>query len=89
MQYYVLQSKYYPQEAKWSNENYMPSFKDQVDVSSMSSAVPMLILAALMQAGDKTTKESFEWASSVPDMVQASGEIGRAACPTWFNDIPS
>ncbi|KAL6838251.1 hypothetical protein ACP4OV_031923 [Aristida adscensionis] len=81
---YILQSKYYLQEAKWSNENYMPSFKDQVDVSSMSSAVPMLTLAALMAAGDQATEEAFEWASSVPDMIRASGEIGRL-----LNDIPS
>ncbi|KAL6649982.1 hypothetical protein ACP70R_014206 [Stipagrostis hirtigluma subsp. patula] len=81
---YKLLSKYYLQQAKWSNENYMPSFKDHVDVSTMSSGAPMLTVATLMVAGDKATKEAFEWASSVPDMVHAGGEIGR-----FLNDIPT
>ncbi|KAL6649980.1 hypothetical protein ACP70R_014204 [Stipagrostis hirtigluma subsp. patula] len=81
---YMLLSKYYLQQAKWSNENYVPSFKDQADVSTMSSGAPMLAVVTLMAAGDKATKEAFEWASSVPDMVHAGGEIGR-----FLNDIPT
>lgn len=77
---YILQSKYYLEEVTWCNKNYMPSFKDQVELSSMSAGAPVLTLAALMAVG--ATKETFEWASCVPDMVRACGEIGR-----FLNDI--
>ncbi|WVZ51481.1 hypothetical protein U9M48_002626, partial [Paspalum notatum var. saurae] len=78
----ILQSKYYLEEAKWCNENYIPSFKAQLELSSMSSSIPVLTLAALMAAGSKATKKALEWASAVPDMVHACGEIGRI-----LNDI--
>jgi hypothetical protein len=78
----MLQSKYYLEEAKWCTEKYMPNFKDQVELSSLSSSIPVLTLAALMAAGNEATKEAFEWASGVPDMVHACGEIGR-----FLNDI--
>ncbi|CAL4987800.1 unnamed protein product [Urochloa decumbens] len=76
---YILLSKYYLEEVKWCNKNYMPSFKEQVELSSMSSSAPVLTLAALMGA---VGKEAFEWASCVPDMVRACGEVGR-----FLNDI--
>ena len=75
-------SKYYLEEAKWCNEKYIPSFKDQIEVSSMSSSIPVLALAALMAAGDEATNEAVEWASGIPDAVHACGEIGRL-----LNDI--
>jgi hypothetical protein len=78
----MLQSKYYLEEAKWCNEKYMPNFKDQIELSSLSSTIPVLILAALMAVGNEATKEAFEWASGMPDMVHACGEIGRL-----LNDI--
>ncbi|KXG28505.1 alpha-humulene synthase isoform X2 [Sorghum bicolor] len=78
----MLQSKYYLEEAKWCNEKYMPTFKDQIELSSLSSTIPVLTLAALMAAGNEATKEALEWASVVPDMVHACGEIGRL-----LNDI--
>jgi hypothetical protein len=78
----MLQSKYYLEEAKWCNEKYMPNFKDQIELSSLTAAAPLLTLAALMGAGSEATKEVFEWVSSAPDMVRACGEIGRL-----LNDI--
>ncbi|KAG2562229.1 hypothetical protein PVAP13_8KG252604 [Panicum virgatum] len=79
---FKLLSKYYLEEAKWCNEKYIPSFKDQIEVSSMSSSIPVLALAALMAAGDEATNEAVEWASGIPDAVHACGEIGRL-----LNDI--
>ncbi|CAL4987828.1 unnamed protein product [Urochloa decumbens] len=73
---YMFLSKYYLKEVQWCNENYMPSFKDQLDLSSLSSSIPVLTLAALMAVGDEVTKEAVEWARGVPDMVHACGEIG-------------
>ncbi|CAL4953492.1 unnamed protein product [Urochloa decumbens] len=74
------QSKNYLQETKWFNENYIPSFKEHVDVTLMSTGVPFLFFVALMAAGQVVSKEAF----NVPDMVRASGEMGR-----FLNDIAS
>ncbi|CAN6290035.1 unnamed protein product [Urochloa humidicola] len=81
---FKLQSKNYLQETKWFNENHIPSFKEHVDVTLMSTGVPFLFFVALMAAGKVVTKESFQWAFNVPDMVRASGEMGR-----FLNDIAS
>ncbi|CAO2167172.1 unnamed protein product [Urochloa humidicola] len=78
------QSKNYIQETTWFNKNYIPSFKEHVDVTLMSTGVPFLFFVALMAAGQVVTKEAFEWAFNVPDMVRASGEMGR-----FLNDIAS
>ena len=50
----------------------------------MSTGAPFLFFVALMAAGQVVTKEAFEWAFSVPDMVRASAEMGR-----FLNDIAS
>ncbi|RLN23652.1 hypothetical protein C2845_PM07G29830 [Panicum miliaceum] len=78
------QSKYYLQETKWFDENHVPGFKEHVDVTLMSTGVAFLFFVALMAAGQVVSKEAFEWAYSVPDMVRASGEMGR-----FLNDIAS
>jgi len=82
---YKLQSNNYLQEAKWSNGKHIPSLKEHADVTLMSTGLPFLFSLALMAAGQVVvTKESLEWALSVPTMVRASGEIGRL-----LNDISS
>ncbi|KAJ1275673.1 hypothetical protein BS78_05G153900 [Paspalum vaginatum] len=79
---FMLLSKYYLEEAKWCNENYMPCFKDQVELSIKSAAAPVLALSALMGMGNDATKDSLEWVNGVPDTLNAAGEIGRL-----LNDI--
>nr|CAB3500741.1 unnamed protein product [Digitaria exilis] len=81
---FKLSSKYYLDEARWSSENYAPSFKEHVEVSVMSSGFPTLAVVLLMGAGDLATKEAFDWAIDVPDVVSASGEVAR-----FLNDIAS
>ncbi|KAL6838260.1 hypothetical protein ACP4OV_031932 [Aristida adscensionis] len=81
---FKLSSKYYLDEAKWSSEKYEPSFKEHMEVSLMSSGFPTLAVVLLMGAGDLATKEAFEWAIDVPDLVSASGEVAR-----FLNDIAS
>ncbi|CAL4914513.1 unnamed protein product [Urochloa decumbens] len=81
---FKLSSKYYLDEAKWCSEKYAPSFKEHVEVSVMSSGFPTLAVVLLMGAGDLATKEAFEWAIDVPDVVSASGEVAR-----FLNDIAS
>ncbi|WVZ57021.1 hypothetical protein U9M48_007467 [Paspalum notatum var. saurae] len=81
---FQLQSKYYLDEAKWSSEKYAPSFREHMEVSVMSSGFPTLAVVLLMGAGDLATREAFEWAIGVPDVVGASGEVAR-----FLNDIAS
>ncbi|CAN6374620.1 unnamed protein product, partial [Urochloa humidicola] len=81
---YQLQSRYSMEEAKWFNENYMPSFKERLDVSIKTSGLPLLFFTTLTGAGHVVNNEVFEWALSMPDMLQATAEVGR-----FLNDIPS
>ncbi|CAN6225675.1 unnamed protein product [Urochloa humidicola] len=78
-------SNYFLEEAKWSREKYTPSFKEHLQVSSMSSVFPTMAVVLLLGAGDDVaTKEAFEWAVTVPDVVRAGAEITR-----YLNDIAS
>ncbi|KAF7034320.1 hypothetical protein CFC21_045353 [Triticum aestivum] len=73
-------------EAQWTNDKYEPSFEEHVELSGMSTGLPMLNLMALM-GYDETiaTQEVFEWMSvPVPDTVRAGALIGR-----FLNDISS
>uniref|UniRef100_A0ACD5Z859 Uncharacterized protein n=1 Tax=Avena sativa TaxID=4498 RepID=A0ACD5Z859_AVESA len=45
---YQLQSEYHMLEAQWTNDKYQPSFKEHEELSSLSTALPMLILVGLM-----------------------------------------
>ncbi|CAD6203729.1 unnamed protein product [Miscanthus lutarioriparius] len=83
-QAFKLSSKYYLDEAKWCSEKYAPSFKEHMEVSVMSSGFPTLAVVLLMGAGDMATREAFQWAIGVPDVVTASGEVAR-----FLNDIAS
>jgi hypothetical protein len=79
---FQLQSKTSIQQAKWLNENCMPSFKEQIDVAIMATASQFFFLMALMGAGQVVNNEAFEWAHNMPDMSHATAEIGR-----FINDI--
>nr|CAB3458073.1 unnamed protein product [Digitaria exilis] len=71
--------------AKWSREKYAPSFDEHLQVSAMSSLFPAMAVVLLLGAGDDVaTKEAFEWAIGVPDVVSAGAEITR-----YLNDIAS
>ena len=50
----------------------------------MSSGFPTLVLVLLMGVGNVATKEAFDWAAAVPDVVSASGSVAR-----FLNDIAS
>jgi hypothetical protein len=78
-------SEYYLQEARWSSHRYLPSFAEHLYVSSISSGIPALAPAVLMGVHDGdgvATKEALEWACAIPDLLLASGEVGRL-----LNDI--
>lgn len=81
-----MQSRLYLQEAKWSNDKYIPTFKEHREVSVMSSWSPTLCLVALAFAQDNVvaTEQAVEWALGMPDMYIAGGEIAR-----FLNDVAS
>lgn len=75
---YQLQSEYHLLEAQWTNDNYQPGFKEHEELSSLSSTLPMLILAGLMGYDAAiATKELFEWTSAVPDVIRAGSKIDQ------------
>lgn len=69
-------------EAEWFSKNYTPSFKEQIGLSVKTTGLPLLLHVALMATGQLATKEAFDWALDVPDMVKAMAETGR-----FLNDI--
>ncbi|KAG8064350.1 hypothetical protein GUJ93_ZPchr0004g40336 [Zizania palustris] len=75
-------STYYLQEAEWSHQDYKPSFKEQVELSTMSSTVPLLTVAGMLGSGEAVTNEAFQWAASHPSCVIACAKIMR-----FMNDI--
>ncbi|XP_021320375.1 alpha-humulene synthase isoform X1 [Sorghum bicolor] len=81
---FKLVSKSYLKEAEWFSQNYTPSFKEHIDFSITSTGLPMLSHVALMGAGQLATKEAFDWALDMPDLVKGMAETGR-----FFNDISS
>jgi hypothetical protein len=83
---YQLQSEYYMQEAEWANGKYKPTFKEHEELSTMSSALPILNLMALLgYDGAVATQELFDWMTApANDVVRAGAVIGR-----FLNDISS
>ncbi|KAF8708710.1 hypothetical protein HU200_030092 [Digitaria exilis] len=85
IQEYKMQSRLYLQEATWSYEKHMPTFKEHSDVAVMSSFVPTVCLVGLLFAEDDVaTEQAVKWAFGMPYMYIASGEIGR-----FLNDVAS
>jgi hypothetical protein len=76
------QSAYYLQEAEWLEKNHKPCFEDQVNISSMSSAIPFLSVGMMLGMGDAITNVALEWAVSRPDAIISGAKIGR-----FLNDI--
>ncbi|CAM0908349.1 unnamed protein product [Alopecurus aequalis] len=61
---------------------YQPSFKEHLDVSVPSAGMMMLAVMCLMGMEDGANKEAFEWVFSVPDAINAGGQLAR-----FLNDI--
>nr|AJP67537.1 (E, E)-farnesol/(E)-nerolidol synthase [Phyllostachys edulis] len=74
---FQMLSGYYLQEAEWFHGNYIPSFKDQVNVSVLSAGAQALSVGLLVGMGDLATKEALEWAIGSTDAVWACGEVAR------------
>ncbi|TVU25319.1 hypothetical protein EJB05_27811, partial [Eragrostis curvula] len=79
-----LLSKSYLQEAKWSNEKYVPSSEEHLEASIVSSAVQPLSLVTLTGIGEVAIKNAYDWAIAYPDAMKAGAAISR-----FLNDIAS
>nr|CAB3504375.1 unnamed protein product [Digitaria exilis] len=76
---FQMQSRIYVQEAKWSNDKYIPTFKEHTEVSLMSSWASTLCLVASAFAEDDVlaTEQAVQWGLGMPDMYMACAEITR------------
>ncbi|KAK3157577.1 hypothetical protein QOZ80_2AG0124600 [Eleusine coracana subsp. coracana] len=62
----------YNMEVKWRDQRYVPpTVEEHLQVSARSGACHLLSCASFIGMGEIVTKESFDWASSMPKMVKA------------------
>uniref|UniRef100_A0A0D9VFP6 Uncharacterized protein n=1 Tax=Leersia perrieri TaxID=77586 RepID=A0A0D9VFP6_9ORYZ len=70
--------KNYNKEVKMREEGYVPkSVEEHLQISARTGACHLLACASLVGMDDMATKESFDWVSTMPKMVQALCTILR------------
>nr|WHO15131.1 valencene synthase [Alpinia oxyphylla] len=74
----------YFEESKWCVERYVPSLDEHLRVSMITSGCSMVVCSMYLGMGEVATKEIFDWCSSFPKAMEASGVIARL-----LNDIRS
>ena len=74
-------------EAKWCNKCYVPNMEEYMGVALVTGAHRMLATTSLVGMGDLVTKESFDWVSSNPLIVEASSVINRLMDDLVSNEV--
>ncbi|GKV35343.1 hypothetical protein SLEP1_g43624 [Rubroshorea leprosula] len=69
--------KAYLDEAKWCQEDYVPTIEEYMQVALVSSGYPMLITNSYVGMGEIATKEAFDWISNDPKILKACATICR------------
>ena len=64
-------------EAKWTHENYKPTFEEFRTNALPTSGYAMLAITAFVGMGDVITPETFNWAVNDPKIIRASTIICR------------
>ncbi|KAA3465137.1 (+)-delta-cadinene synthase isozyme A [Gossypium australe] len=64
-------------EAKWTHQNYKPTFEEFRDNALPTSGYGMLAITAFVGMGDVITPETFAWATNDPKIIKASTIICR------------
>ncbi|XWS51961.1 hypothetical protein CRYUN_Cryun11dG0026600 [Craigia yunnanensis] len=64
-------------EAKWTHQNYKPTFEEFRDNALPTSGYAMLAITAFVGMGDVVTPETFNWAAKDPKIIRASTIICR------------
>ncbi|XP_044496800.1 (-)-germacrene D synthase-like [Mangifera indica] len=67
----------YHTEAKWCNENYVPTLDEYMSVALVTSGYQLLATTSFVEMGDVATKEAFEWLFSYPKVLKAALIISR------------
>ncbi|XP_028755919.1 (-)-germacrene D synthase-like [Neltuma alba] len=63
-------------EAKWCNEDYVPSYEEYKDNGVASSTIPLHI-TSFLGLGNLATKDVLDWIATNPRIVRACSLIGR------------
>ncbi|KAB2059680.1 hypothetical protein ES319_A11G323000v1 [Gossypium barbadense] len=71
-------------EAKWYNENFVPTMEEYMRNAVLSVGYMMLAVTSFIGMGDFVTLEIFNWASKNPKITNASSVVGRL-----MNDVTS
>lgn len=61
----------YLKEAKWANEEYIPTVEEHKEVSIVSSGYKYSLVASFAAMGDAITDETFKWALTMPPVAKA------------------
>ncbi|KAE8667309.1 (-)-germacrene D synthase [Hibiscus syriacus] len=70
-------SQSYFVEAKWYNENHVPTIEKYMKNALVSCGYIMLTITSFVGMGDIVTEETFNWASNNPKIIIASSTISR------------
>ncbi|KAK8527302.1 hypothetical protein V6N12_054521 [Hibiscus sabdariffa] len=70
-------SQAYFVEAKWYNENYIPTIEKYMKNALVSSGYIMVTITSFVGMGDIITEDTFNWACSNPKIIIASTRIAR------------
>ncbi|KAK7312913.1 hypothetical protein VNO77_37155 [Canavalia gladiata] len=71
-------------EARWLNNNYMPTTDEYLHTSTISCGYILLTTLSYIGMGDAATEDIFEWVTNLPKIVEASCVLCRL-----MNDIVS
>ncbi|WJX64897.1 (-)-germacrene D synthase [Trifolium repens] len=81
LNYHVKELKKYIQaymsEARWLNNNYVPTLEEYIRISKESSGYVFMITTCYMGMGDIITEDILKWISNEPKFINASIVIGR------------
>ncbi|PWA83975.1 Alpha-isocomene synthase [Artemisia annua] len=61
----------YLKEAKWANEEYIPTMEEHKEVTTVSSGYKFTLIASFAAMGDVITDETFKWALTMPPLAKA------------------
>ncbi|MED6120577.1 hypothetical protein PIB30_022094, partial [Stylosanthes scabra] len=64
-------------EAKWLENDYVPTMAEYIQTTTVSSAYPLLITVSYIGMGDMATEDVFKWVTNKPKIVTASTIICR------------
>ncbi|XVE50475.1 hypothetical protein DITRI_Ditri01bG0165100 [Diplodiscus trichospermus] len=70
-------SQAYFVEAKWYHEHYTPTVEEYMTNAIVSAGYIMVAITSFVGMGDIVTEEVFNWASTNPKIIKASGIISR------------